>query len=1062
MKHYFKNNKGMTYVELLVAFTLLVLIVFAFSPMILQSYDFLYKAGEMNINTYDAKSSMEERLATRENDPFYNINMNFKGMNDQFEIKARQVFTEIQDDARGLVTLYTNPPVRIQIKSDTTIFDDYENKAIAIKFINFPSGRVIFGDATKAVDGAVAPDGKYVVSLELTEAITNDNVPATLETKLVGGNINEKKPDALLYFNAIDITHTPLRLVAHYYNEYGQLKLTETYLHIKPANIMFVGKTSGTASYYSSAGANDDGSLIISNRTMPSAAIPSGITLNDVSWISPEEDSTYGEGYYMMCGENSTVRRLWHLTENTAAGREALFSYEEDSEVINSKRYYKYKWAYDYGDSYSYNISHNGSDGLYNSGKNMKATGSYNQFYFAKGFNGDTSKYENLNSNTVRISYVQTSTEEAATAAGYTYIKPYYSVWTEIGNTGVYCNGIAKSGETQDGERRNVYDPTDNTWKRISSYTIFYPYPQSFSTISGTSSPFTYQTWVNGDQKFTMGIDTARFSNRNGIVESWTFDQSGLSGGQKDDEKLAYLFLKCYNNFDRSNQYLFARNQEAAAAPTTNKVNLKSAAVLPGSSGKGIYFGTTKANAVITQTNAYGAGDLAGTVSQYIIFGEDSGTSIYDYTQVPQTINAGGATFSSPDFWYGISSYQSGKAASRNLSTTNLLFTMGYCSNLSILYDTLDYLPAHKVFEKIYFSSKGISSPAAEDYKNVWLPREFMNIVSSANYGQSVVAVGYNVSGYSKLQYNYTYLPGEGSSSQYKVAYKDFSWGPLMKYNNGETAYGYVFNPPTNASGWGTIKSGGNVFGKNYVERYKYWKGEVSKDYPFWVVAPRAVVASTALDKLTNDGVMSVYNAGDASFTNIYYYKAPGQQSARFNCVAIGEASATQLNAFIGASNSQLIVVPLGYSNGKIATTPILDKNCTKIAMPDVQSVDAVEVSDSYVFAGGKNTSGSKESVLYYSDNGGKTFSKVSLPNTAGYDVTSIAAAKEYVYVVASNGTNSVVCYAKLNKAGAAGQWRTQSKYQTNVTYSMDDGTPISNSSTLAQLPLIKAVATQN
>ena len=46
-----KSKKGMTYIELLVALSILAIIVVVFTPMLMLSYTRLYDAGEINVNT---------------------------------------------------------------------------------------------------------------------------------------------------------------------------------------------------------------------------------------------------------------------------------------------------------------------------------------------------------------------------------------------------------------------------------------------------------------------------------------------------------------------------------------------------------------------------------------------------------------------------------------------------------------------------------------------------------------------------------------------------------------------------------------------------------------------------------------------------------------------------------------------------------------------------------------------------------------------------------------------------------------------------------------------------
>ena len=54
------NKLGMTYIELLVALALLSLIIVSFTPMLMSSYENLYKAGERVETVYKSQEEMEE------------------------------------------------------------------------------------------------------------------------------------------------------------------------------------------------------------------------------------------------------------------------------------------------------------------------------------------------------------------------------------------------------------------------------------------------------------------------------------------------------------------------------------------------------------------------------------------------------------------------------------------------------------------------------------------------------------------------------------------------------------------------------------------------------------------------------------------------------------------------------------------------------------------------------------------------------------------------------------------------------------------------------------------
>ena len=65
MKRLFKDKRGMTLTELLVALTLLMIVIVGTTPVMLSAYSSLYTAGEKTQESYNAKSEIEDTLATR-------------------------------------------------------------------------------------------------------------------------------------------------------------------------------------------------------------------------------------------------------------------------------------------------------------------------------------------------------------------------------------------------------------------------------------------------------------------------------------------------------------------------------------------------------------------------------------------------------------------------------------------------------------------------------------------------------------------------------------------------------------------------------------------------------------------------------------------------------------------------------------------------------------------------------------------------------------------------------------------------------------------------------------
>ncbi|NLA72391.1 MAG: type II secretion system protein, partial [Clostridiales bacterium] len=85
MKNKFKrihSKKGMTYVEVLVALSILALIVVVFTPILMYSYEKLYTAGDINIKTYEVKSYIEESLAVRSNNPKVRTKFGLQGLSE--------------------------------------------------------------------------------------------------------------------------------------------------------------------------------------------------------------------------------------------------------------------------------------------------------------------------------------------------------------------------------------------------------------------------------------------------------------------------------------------------------------------------------------------------------------------------------------------------------------------------------------------------------------------------------------------------------------------------------------------------------------------------------------------------------------------------------------------------------------------------------------------------------------------------------------------------------------------------------------------------------------------
>ena len=337
-----KSKAGMTYVELLVAFTLLIFVIMAFSPMLLQSYDWIYQAGERVSDTYEAKSELEKELSIREDDELVNngIAVNMRKFTNQFAIQMRRVTTEVN----GLETIYGVGRAQLRIISSEVISDNQAYYPIVIRLVNFTGASVSIGDTHSS--------NKNDIKIKIKSLIKDDkNLSYTLDTS----NLSSKIIKVII--SKADITYSPFEMTAYYYDEYGRKRTTTSNVFITAPDLMFVGKSTAEAQYLTSAGVTTDESnresMIIAGRKMEDMAIPADTKINKVRWLTSTDGSDIGirSGTYAMCGiqadGSAFIRRLWNLDSEGGATYSNV--YKPDGVVyVNNIAYYKYIWGSDY------------------------------------------------------------------------------------------------------------------------------------------------------------------------------------------------------------------------------------------------------------------------------------------------------------------------------------------------------------------------------------------------------------------------------------------------------------------------------------------------------------------------------------------------------------------------------------------------------------------------------------------------------------------------------------------------------------------------------------------
>ncbi len=336
-----KSKKGMTMVELLVALSLLMLIIMSFTPMLLKSYETLYKAGEKTEETYNVKSKIEEKLSIRENDPLVNngagITVKFRALSNALSVQARRIASTVP----GLETLYGLGKAQLRIISETTMADNQSYFPVTIRLVNFDATSVVLGSTWNKSNHK-----QLVLTVESTMKSFTFSASDLDTSRFSKGIIKINLKD-------VDITYSPFKLTAYYYDEYDQPRIVTNYVYITASDIMLVGKSTSQAQYLTSAGVDEDGKMLIAGRKMYDKAITAGTKINRVRWVTSNIDDTssVGAGTYAMCGMEDSgkafIRRLWNLNDELGATYSEVYD-STGIVFIDGVEYFKYIWGSDY------------------------------------------------------------------------------------------------------------------------------------------------------------------------------------------------------------------------------------------------------------------------------------------------------------------------------------------------------------------------------------------------------------------------------------------------------------------------------------------------------------------------------------------------------------------------------------------------------------------------------------------------------------------------------------------------------------------------------------------
>lgn len=339
------NKLGMTYVELLVSLALLSLIVVSFTPLLMSSYDNLYKAGERVESVYKSQKEMEEGLATRSSVKEGSVPLTFKlngeKLFENMNINGRKVVSTLQD---SFETIFYGVRARIDFLTPDIVYDDKSSHEVVLQTTGLKYDKVTYiTDYTGSLDDL--PKNEVVFGVYIPNKATGNDGSTTdelvyqtasnLDTSTISFNANKGRIKFTI--SGTDFTLSPVKILVYYKNERDNLKTLSGYLTIEPATILLAGSSSDF-DYYTTAGveAKDaSGStgtqsveykLEVEGRNMRTANSPyllkyygspkaKGTIIRNVTWVSTDEAAGIAP-YYVMVGTNGAIYRMYNYTSH--------------------------------------------------------------------------------------------------------------------------------------------------------------------------------------------------------------------------------------------------------------------------------------------------------------------------------------------------------------------------------------------------------------------------------------------------------------------------------------------------------------------------------------------------------------------------------------------------------------------------------------------------------------------------------------------------------------------------------------------------------------------------
>ncbi len=385
MKRLLKSNRGMTLMEILVALSLLMIVIVGTTPVMLSAYDSLYTAGEYTQDTYEAKSEIENKLATGNSRNVYpDFTVNFQALGEVATLKGRRAVSSLKG---SLETLFSNARVRVAIISSKTVNDDYAGDGyheVVLQTTNLDFGttnseaaklKVSMNNQNNVKTPAERQPGEKEYLIDITFLIpkkTTGEAPNSAamihsynngDAYLADLKLNAENYPAFdldpvtgritVWINGFDFTQSPIKIHVTYLDENEKKQTTDAYLYVETPTIIAAGEksTANSNDYYTSPGVvvksvsnkDDDTDEItkteveefnVYGRKMNTSGatgtqtVPVGTVFKSVNWITETTadgelvGSVYSPSYYVLTGTNGAIYRTYSFVKTgSVAGK---------------------------------------------------------------------------------------------------------------------------------------------------------------------------------------------------------------------------------------------------------------------------------------------------------------------------------------------------------------------------------------------------------------------------------------------------------------------------------------------------------------------------------------------------------------------------------------------------------------------------------------------------------------------------------------------------------------------------------------------------------------------